>query len=235
MKRLVRPKAPEHFASTDPTASARLRRWYSASQHKHWNDTVDGKQPVREAVRSMSQDRCAWCEAPLGAGLKVEHYLPRESFAALRFCWENLLPACETCNTAKGTFCPPALSSTTLIDPVLEGVLRGEVYAPTRLLPTIAERLVEPTVDDPSEHLRFQPADCTWQEHTPTGRKTIEKLFSDPSRNLDLQKLSDLVRRLIVDGVSDETLRKYGDLHGHETVFNALVSYWKGFFPRTNP
>jgi hypothetical protein len=232
MRRLARPTPPVRIDATREDGGQRLRDWYAAPPRDRWNDKERGESPVREALRAMSGDRCAWCEAPLGKSLEVEHYLPQEHFPWLRYCWANLLPACGPCNGAKLTWHPEALAGRVFIDPCLQGVCDGELYVPAAVLAKIDDRLLEPTLDDPQVHLEFSPPNGTWLARTHVGDRTLRKLFSDRSYVNHIQKLSEIVRGLVRDKVSEETLRLYLDLHGHETVVRALLEYWRGFsFP----
>ena len=230
MKRLQRPSAPARFDRTNADACVRLRQWYLESTRDHWNDEERGAQPVRDALRAMSADRCAWCEDALGGSLEVEHYLPKSRFPQLKYCWDNLLPACGTCNGAKLTWHPRALVEKKLIDPVLATVHEGECYDPRATLRLVDDRLIEPAVDDPAEHLTFQPEDCTWRPRSKIGTRTIERLFSDKSHNARMQRLSELAMGFARDRTSDETIGKYLSLHGRETTFRVLLDYWRGFF-----
>ncbi len=235
MKRLQRPAAPSRFDRADAEASERLRQGYRESPQDHWNDEVRGAQPVREALKAMSGDRCAWCEAALGSGLEVEHDLPKTAFPLLRYCWENLLPACRECNGSKRAWHPEPLAGKALIDPVLAKTHTGDCYDPTLLLAKVEDRLVEPVIYEPEKHLTFQPECCEWKARSAIGRRTIARLFSDKSRNERMQRLSELAFGFASDGTSDETIEKYLGMHGYETTFRALLAYWRTFFPPRKP
>ncbi len=186
---------------------------------------------MRVVLRAMSGNRCAWCEAALGDAMEVEHYLPVSAFPWLRYCWENLLPACGGCNGAKRTWHPAELRGRAFIDPVLASVREGEPYEPHEALARVEDRLVEPATDDPGLHLEFLPSDCTWKGLSPIGERTIGKLFSDRSRNDHMQRLSELARGFAMERTADAVVRLYLDLHGHETAFGALLAYWRSFYP----
>ncbi|MFO0602028.1 MAG: hypothetical protein U0324_02585 [Polyangiales bacterium] len=237
MKRLQRTAPPPRIDPARAESVARLLAWYGeADGRDHWNDVERGERPVREALRALSGDRCAWCEAALGALLEVEHYLPQSHFPHLRYCWLNLLPACGLCNGAKLTWYPPELLGRALIDPCLQGTCAGDAYVPASVLAEIDDRLIEPTFDDPAEHLVFSPVDCTWTPKTGVGERTIKKLLSDRSYTERMQRLSELAREFVRHGAARELVEIYLGLHGHETVFAALLAYWRQFYPpRINP
>jgi hypothetical protein len=95
MRRLIRPAPPPRIDPAGEEAVTRLRGWYDEEKPRdHWNDEERGSVPVRDALRTMSGDRCAWCEAALGDHLEVEHYLPQRHFPWLRYCdGESYVPA----------------------------------------------------------------------------------------------------------------------------------------------
>ena len=45
---------------------------------------------------------CSYCEIPVGIGVHVEHKLPKVDFPANAVEWDNLLLACDNCNSNKG-------------------------------------------------------------------------------------------------------------------------------------
>lgn len=229
MKRLQRPAAPPRLDRSDPTRLARIREWYAADPRDHWNDREQGVAPVPKALRGMSNERCAWCERALDDNFKVEHYLPRKYFPWLAFQWENLLPACGRCNAAKHTWCPAPLKARPLIDPALVDQREGEVYDPAAVLPSIEDRLLEPSIDDPPEHLRFQPSDCTWKPLTAAGKRTALRFFADDTYNEHIQKVSALARDHALGEMSEQAVAHILELIGHETLFTTLTEYWRSF------
>lgn len=74
-----------------------------------WPLGLDGRQRVwkdykdaRGELIARLHDYCSFCELPLGAGLAVEHVLPKSRHKDLKFSWENFLLACVNCNSIKG-------------------------------------------------------------------------------------------------------------------------------------
>lgn len=52
-------------------------------------------------LAQMRRGKCAYCE--YGEADEIDHYLPKSSFPEKMFDWENMLPACGSCNkTYKG-------------------------------------------------------------------------------------------------------------------------------------
>ncbi len=230
MKRLKRGAPPAYIDRTDDEARQRLQRWYqTGSETFHWNDKRGGTQPVRDAVRALSGDRCAWCEAALGTRLQVEHYLPQEHFTNLRFCWENFLPSCEACNKAKKTWIPKELEGRPLIDPVLATgeSTDGIPYEPAAVLGPITDRFLEPTLDDPAEHLAFEPASISFRAKTPIGERTAA-LFTDKSWGTLFGKLFKFAS-MYVDPALEPHLKESLAMFGHETIVRTIIAYLRSF------
>ena len=125
---------------------------------------------VHAALERLCDRKCAYCEAPAPASTSwdVEHYRPKgrvseradhPGYYWLAYVWENLLPSCELCNrrrkdrptwdqaepgttSGKGDRFPLADEATRAMDP------SGDLAAEARLL-------IDPTHDDPEEHITF--------------------------------------------------------------------------------
>ena len=132
---------------------------------------------VKNALREMHHDKCCYCETKLStpAYLHVEHFRPkaavrqsstdkdeRPGYYWMAYCWENLLLACFECNsTYKGTVFP------------LENTAQ-RAHSHNDDLTKERELFVNPTVEDPRKHIRFE--DDLPVAQTPRGRHTIEGL-----------------------------------------------------------
>jgi hypothetical protein len=98
---------------------------------------------------------------------RVKTSLPNQSiiyhpgYFWIAYDWENILPACNACNSgAKGTYFPVAHRHC-LLEPISSGGQESSTY-PGYYYPTIAEldqleepMLVNPVMQDPGEHLVF--------------------------------------------------------------------------------
>jgi uncharacterized protein (TIGR02646 family) len=127
----------------------------------------------------MQHRKCCYCEQILVPDHNsVEHYRPYARYWWLAWTWENLLFACRACNGAGGKAdkFPLAAGCAPLAFPDQ---------------PPGAERpvLIDPTVDDPRQHIRFVP---TTRERwapigiTDRGRDTIAILGLGRDTYLDL-------------------------------------------------
>ncbi len=85
---------------------------------------------VKEALEQMYDGRCCYCESQIGVTdyEHIEHLRPKTRFPELWFDWENLHWACPKCNIAKSS--------------------KWNDEHP----------IVDPTVDNPAEHLSFDSA-----------------------------------------------------------------------------
>lgn len=45
---------------------------------------------------------CSYCEIPVGIGVHIEHKLPKRDFPSQAVNWDNMLLACDNCNSNKG-------------------------------------------------------------------------------------------------------------------------------------
>jgi hypothetical protein len=138
--------------------------WDAARRHQ-------GFAPVLQALAGMTgeTERCMYCEDSLGAD--VDHFWPKKGrpdhghpgYPQRAFRWANLLLSCTPCGRAKGPRFP------------LDG--SGKPL------------LVDPTTDDPTEHLTFVPATgelvAAWLPggtRSPQGVATLEVLESALNR-----------------------------------------------------
>jgi uncharacterized protein (TIGR02646 family) len=176
------------------------------------------KDDVRSALVSMFGPKCAYCETEYAAGNSpdTEHYRPKSEIEGanrvkiergyywLAATWSNLLPTCVYCNrrrkhlyedgprfTGKGIKFPLADESKRATEPGKE---------------TDEEPLLlDPTVDEPSQHLSFgeeavvSPAP-TATGACPRGEETIEILgLNRPglihSRQAQLRWVDDAIQR----------------------------------------
>ena len=148
------------------------------SRRQHFPDRRYYKRKeVKNVLMRMHHNKCCYCETKLytPAYFHVEHFRPkaavRQSRAEnaefpgyywLAYCWENLLLACFDCNTThKGTLFP-------LEDPAKRARSHNDDLEKER------NRLVNPSEEDPRNHIRFE-GDLPVAQ-TDRGRYTIEVL-----------------------------------------------------------
>lgn len=73
---------------------------YKADKSSVWN-----KAYIKDALLKMTNNKCAYSEAPLntnGNYWHIEHFRCKKNYEDEVVKWGNLLPSCPTCNDAKG-------------------------------------------------------------------------------------------------------------------------------------
>lgn len=103
---------------------------------------------IRDALRAMAggRDRCMYTED--SEGTDIDHFWPLADFPEKAFDWENYLLACSRCNSNDKRNRFPRDAD-------------GEPL------------LINPTVDDPREHLDFAPTNGRYLHRTPKGDASI--------------------------------------------------------------
>ena len=115
---------------------------------------------IRMKLRAMAPgyELCMYCEH--NHANVIDHFCPVENDPTLAFSWDNYLWSCSICNTDfKGTQFPVDRNGRRL--------------------------LLDPTRDEPREHLSFSPRSGKLLGRTPRGNATIEVLGFDRRGNLD--------------------------------------------------
>lgn len=113
---------------------------------------------VRRVLRGMASglERCMYCED--SAGVDIDHFRPLSAFPALAYTWDNYLLACSFCNSnmKRAEF------------PVTEA---GDPL------------LLDPSKDDPAEHLVLSPSTGEFVDQTVKGAESI-RIFGLNSRDI---------------------------------------------------
>ena len=110
------------------------------------------------AAMAPGNGLCMYCEVSMGDA--IEHFWPTQRYPGRAFAWENYLWSCSICNSNfKGTQFP-----------------RDEKGAPL---------LINPTDEDPSDHLEFSPTTGKIEGTTLKGRETVRVLGFDRRGSLD--------------------------------------------------
>jgi uncharacterized protein (TIGR02646 family) len=166
MLRVARRVLPEstanELASLQQAADAALLSG-SKPVNAFWAKHRD-KPAISEALavlRAMAGDRerCMYCLD--SHGTDIEHFWPKTPYPEKLFVWKNLLLGCTECGRYKGTRFPLDTKGAPL--------------------------LVDPSADDPWEHLDFDPStgivsarfDRSTNGYCPRGQKTTEVLHLD--------------------------------------------------------
>lgn len=124
---------------------------------------------VREALELLAHGKCAYCESQMtNQSPRVEHYRPKGGIDLTRggqsligywwlACeWDNLLPACEDCNTERKHSVPGGEDFKTgkgNYFPLAQGQQPASCLAH---LPQEVPLLLNPFIDNPRRYLRFR-------------------------------------------------------------------------------
>jgi len=169
---------PQQLVEEWPRELERIQRFSDEGKDPgRFSFAAYGRREVRAALTELFRSKCAYCEARVGVNSKpdVEHFRPKSGvidehgdkfpgYWWLAGEWDNLLLACQTCNRrfrdgGKGNFFP------------IKGERAGPATTGDALLSELP-LLLDPTVDDPDEHLIFLD-DGTVVSETERGQTTI--------------------------------------------------------------
>lgn len=242
MNKLERLPPPPEWDNSKPEIQEKLRRFYTAlsldkSIPDHWNEkNAEGEKPVRKQLLAMSTDHCAYCGKYIfDTEMRVDHYLPKSQFPEIAYAWLNLLPSCDPCNNRrKKTFVPPSLQGKRIVDAVLHTLdaepqpdfIFDESYAVHQ---ATADRIIDPSYDDPDKHLEFDAFSCEYLPKTEIGRLTIEKFFSHFDTKV-WRDLSEEIRDYVKEGASHERIERFIKKYGYEYVGWKAYQYWKEMY-----
>ena len=150
MIKLYRPNLSTHALTV---LTRRQRKVDSASDpqaevKRTWS-TFGGKarEEVGRILRGMAsgRERCMYCEDSMGTDL--DHFRPKSTFPASAYEWDNLLLACSHCNSNLKRDEFPLLSDGTA-------------------------GLIDPSKDDPLDHLRLSPYTGEYEPVGPKGEES---------------------------------------------------------------
>lgn len=145
MIKLNRPECPIELSNLEQEL---LKKYDKNPNLQVWNDSRV-KAPLKEALKQMSFEKCAYCECELNVESKdvtIDHFKPKSVYPALVIEWDNLFPACLRCNRSKGDK---------------------------------DELIINPCFDDPKEHLCLNSISTyriKTKNNSPLGKTTIEVL-----------------------------------------------------------
>lgn len=134
---------------------------------------------VKRALMSAQHEKCAFCESRFGAVSygDVEHFRPKGGYRQrpglplkkpgyywLAYAWDNLLISCELCNRSfkKNHF------------PIVKGTKRAR--APHHNHTVEQALLIDPSVDDPRQHIEFRDHVARERQGSRRGRISVRRL-----------------------------------------------------------
>ncbi len=185
----------------------------------------------------MFDEECAFCGKRLylwNTDTQVDHFLPERLFKLISLSWENMILLCGDCNNKKRKFSPESLNEKIFIEGFMKDstiVPHGaEVFNKNQVFSCCDDRLIDPSFDDPVEHIRFDPASRQFevQRSSSMGRLMKEKIFHR-AKWLDelLRDLSDEIKGIVENASQpDQEVNARIKLYGHSFFSREFYRYW---------
>jgi uncharacterized protein (TIGR02646 family) len=240
MRHLSRPPAPACLATETPEGAAKQRgryddlRYPSGGIRPLWNDLEKdehGVGAVRRALLAMSDGECAFCGRLLGNDhMQVDHVLPKEHFPFLSYAWPNLLPTCDACNRKKLAFVPERLRDKVIVELCLqEHRSHDYIFDKEHLFRVVAadHRLIDPTFDDPADHMELLLAIPVYVPKSPIGRTTYKRMFERREIVAHLAQVKEAARVGVDVTCTEEDLEHFAKACGYPSLFRRFVAYWR--------
>lgn len=95
----------------------RYREWFQENEEKLMEDfsgyrdkkkkdwiSQTNREQIQEILFRTSHEKCSYCERKPNKGggyIEIEHFYPKKDYPDKVFDFDNLLPSCKQCNTAK--------------------------------------------------------------------------------------------------------------------------------------
>ena len=149
------------------------------------NNHVWKESYIQRRLMEMSHNKCCYCECVLGIEsnfMEIEHFHDKSHYPDEVVKWNNLLPSCKSCNGNKQAH------------------------------DTIANPIVNPTIDEPKDHLAFR--NYRYEGKDEMGNETKELLHLNDTekkcmpRFLVCNELLQKVEDFVVDVQSINSLSK---------------------------
>jgi uncharacterized protein (TIGR02646 family) len=246
MKKITRAQPPDCLNNEIENSRNQKIKFYENLRGKdgkiqsRWNSTcldTDKISKIRKKLLEMSGNCCAFCGVKIdNDSFDVEHFLPKDGdktnqgFPYLAYCWENYLPSCETCNqNHKQTFIPQSLKNEAIIEDILQTKFpQAHVYNHTNLLSTTNDRIIEPSFDNPADHLEFLPEFYCYNPLTEIGKLTNNMFFKHKEVAQKWEDLSNIVKDIVINMENPiDFIQKIIGVIGYEFIFLKLLEYWQ--------
>lgn len=168
MIKLTRNAAPDKL--TDEFVKEGTEK-YKRNKESVWN--VDW---LKEALLSLSNQKCAYCEGRLDLKsdyMEVEHFRDKKDYPEEVLIWENLLPSCKHCNGHKSSH------------------------------DVVNEPIINPFIDVPNEHIYLKS--YLYKHKDDLGRNTIDVLDLNDSTRLVIArcKLGTEINKLLEERLDE--------------------------------
>lgn len=147
---LRRPAADDDLLRLCADRTERIRRLGATSKaaQDQWRAGKEAKEGIRRLLVRMAPgvERCMYCLD--SAGTDIDHFEPKSRRPLRTFCWHNHLLACSRCNSN----------------------YKREEYPCDDFGQCL---LIDPSVDDPADHLALLPASGELEARTRKGEETL--------------------------------------------------------------
>ncbi len=234
MKQVSRSAPPSVLNNDVPQVRQDKHRLYTTENP--WKGFSErGRQPVCEELHKMFDGECAFCGKRLSSedsDTQVDHFLPKKRFKFLSLAWENMILLCGDCNLRKSNFSPKSLEGKTFIEDFMKGSEKvpsdAEVFDKNQVFHDCNDRLIDPSFDNSSEHIRFDPASRQFECLTLLGRSMISNFFNRVRRfDEDLKKLSDEIKEVVESELQPEqVVDRHIKIAGHSFFRREFYRYW---------
>lgn len=148
---LQRPTATERLLRLSAFRTQKVREGGATGEvaAEQWRLATAAKEEIRSLLEQMAPGvlRCMYCLD--SRGTDIDHFAPKAHFPLRTFCWHNHLLACSHCNSN----------------------LKRDAYPCDTLGQCL---LINPSVEDPAEHIRLEPVTGEYRAVTPSGDPSLK-------------------------------------------------------------
>lgn len=180
----------------------------------------------------MSGGYCAYCGKLISIDeMDVDHYLPSSKYPYIAYCFDNFLPSCKKCNqTVKKDFSPNALKDKNVVEPIISDIYKNDfVYDKKNLLDNVCKnhRLIDPSYDNPEDHLVFNTEFYFYEPKTAIGKITADMFFNKRKEVAEnYEKVSLFIKDLVTANLGKEKILDFIKLYGYEYICLKFYEYW---------
>lgn len=166
---LERPPAPEPLRNLCSAHTEKIRGLGATGRAAQDEWKAKAAEPAKLALRTLLEQmapgvhRCMYCLDSVGTD--IDHFEPKSRRPLRTFCWHNLLLACSRCNSK----------------------YKREQYPCDEFGQCL---LIDPTLDDPSDHLLLLPEIGTFKARTRKGRTTEQVLHLNRAELVEGRQLA---------------------------------------------
>jgi hypothetical protein len=146
-----------------------------------------------------------------------------------------MLPLCRQCNNAKKDFAPGSIQTGLAESFLIEENARGDFtgYEKSEVLRNVTDRLVEPSLDEPDDHIEFSPTIGRYLGKSEIGNVTANKIFKRHEVfEKSVQTISDFIHNMLTEpDVYPNPRQTLDDLitvknEGYSFITEKIYSYW---------